>query len=437
MYDLLLTAVPYPKQACEELRSFVTSKADQASLRLTCKAFRALFPAKDQATRQYVSQQAGWQDVAAELKQQIPHGAVVVHADKDKDLIPLLQTPEVDLVHFDARPEFLCHWLSAPPGHAQEEAKAALQILQPVAELLLAAPPGHHIELSICIQASHLGNREFKAASYSLLPAITYLRVIEGVTACLPDVLLLFNLHTLVLTAPKKGSKIEIIKAALSGLTALHHLRVFSEPTSSATSINRLLGVLLRLPKVTCLKVVACKGLHMCLSASDLRYIHDLQLGSGVIIDRPPDMLMHLHLENISYGDQGAFQGYAGLFAQLQVLHRLVRLSVDKYCDESLCVIPSNLCLMLPTEQLADDRRFDLNNQEALTRLTELKVLRIGDFVTSRLVNSLSGVVLSRLHTFPFQLIARPHMGSKTSSEPWWIWIFSPVQVSWLQCSQT
>ncbi len=75
---------------------------------------------------------------------------------------------------------------------------------------------------------------------------------------------------------------------------------------------------------------------------------------------------------------------------------------------------------MPPTEQPAYGRCFQLGDQAALMRLQGLKVLRIGDFITSSLVSSLSDVVLPQLHTFAFQLITQPCNGSDPSAEFTW-----------------
>lgn len=361
--------------------------------------------------------------LAAELKQLTPRGTIVVHADEHTDLLRLLHASDCDIVHYDIWPECIRQWLSLPPSYAPETAKRALQRMEPIARIIQGGSDVQRIELSTCIQANHLGNLPYQAVFDTLAPALAHIRVLEGITACLPAILSLANLHTLTMTAPKKGPKIDEIKKALPSLTELCALHVCTEPTSSAASVNRLLGVLRQMPKVTSLKVVADQGLVLCLCASNLQYIQELQLGSRVTVDHPPSMLMHLQLEDISGSHQGVFQGYSNLFAQLQDLSNSVSLTVDRFCDESLCLMPSklqNLCLMPPNEQPAYGRHFQLSNQPALMRLSGLKVLFLGEFVTNHLVQRLSGIVLPQLHTFGFQLISQPCYGSDPSSEFAW-----------------
>lgn len=106
----------------------------------------------------------------------------------------------------------------------------------------------------------------------------------------------------------------------------------------------------------------------------------DLELGDEVNVSALPAALRQLHLQSLHVGDI-----HATLFWQMQESRRPFDLIVDHFTMSALTCLPASLqglLLMQPLEQNKFDSHDCVQCESVFARLTNLRVLVLGDFLS-------------------------------------------------------
>jgi len=165
--------------------------------------------------------------------------------------------------------------------------------------------------------------------------------------------------------------------------------------------ISAVLEVLPILSHIKALRIATCCEFQV--AASVLQHVTMLELGRAVYCDLPPVTLKSLSLLDLQ--DEPARHTF---WQQLHCQKSLFCLSVHSFTLSSLYYLPSHLHNLTLTE-IFEEEGLQLV-KHALGELVGLRVLRIGNFLTSSVVGVLSELDLPCLHTFGFRV---HHHGSR------------------------
>jgi len=128
----------------------------------------------------------------------------------------------------------------------------------------------------------------------------------------------------------------------------------------------------------------------------------DLELGDEVYVSALPAALRQLHLQSLNVGDI-----HATLFWQMEQSRRPFDLIVNHFTISALACLPASLqglLLMQPLEQNNFDSHDCAQCESAFARLTNLRVLVLGDFLSHFLAYAIRSLPFMKLHTLGFSL---------------------------------
>ena len=372
---------------------------DRCYFRLTCQAWRAL-PVD---MRVELSHAPGWEASAQEIRRHLPEPVVVICSDTAASLGSLCQSKHCDKVLLVPDGEQLWQWRCEPIVRPWDKVFKVLPPLQALAQQLQDPVVSQHVQLQLRIRGGHLSSQAMLTALDAVKTRIFQLRIVDGVHTLLSKLSSLHNLQILEFNLMAKSSKVEDVKQQLQSLPHLSALYVHTQTRSATDRLGDFLKVLPALSRVTSLKV-ASQSFEACLTTSAMRRISILQLSRQIVLDKPLAGLQTLRLEDFGTPSVSMVQA-----EHLQHSTNLVHLILDRCSAEALLHVPATLqqlILFAFSEQTSVRMLYKpcFVFAPGLLRLVQLQVLCIGCFLTEELVQSITGAVLPRVHTFGFQL---------------------------------
>lgn len=382
-------------------------QADQADFRLVCRSWRDAYPIQHRVNLRHT---ADWQTSATQLRQLSQKATIVLQAADANAVVQLLDFALCDIVILDTRhPGWSSQWTLEPLHYVPDKVKETLQPLQSLQQSL----PDHkrkRLELHLRIRSTQLVSPALRDALEYFSASILHLRVLESLTYFAKQVVPMTGIQVLAFSLPYRFDLLQEFHAAVQSLPSLREIHLFTCTVNATKHVNSFLRVLDSLAKVTSLRVTT-RRYPLELSASHLRHITRLELSWKVTVDCPLSSCGYLCLQDIQT-DAGEladtpFEGYAAMFAQLASLKAPTELCVQSCDAATLLELPSNLrhlSLLQNLENISDAAPSFLDCNQALSRLSMLKVLHIGDFLTDHVVSLLSDLIMPHVHTFGFQL---------------------------------
>ena len=344
---------------------------DRASLCLTCKRLRRATRSVPKRVHLY---SANWTAAAQQLRQTWPQVNIVVNVDEDGELAELVESPACDTISIAPQAELMAQWTFEPfCRYISGSSKQTLRRLQKAQQQLQAYGDVKKLEFILLLRSDQTGLAKMQNAIIDVAPAISHLRVKESLTECAKNILPLSNLHTLGFTLPYKFSELQAMQAAVDQLPSLTALHVYTSTANATSLLPRFLQSLLRLERLTSLRVVT-SGHACCLVATSLQHVTALELGQRVTLDHLPNKLAHLRLQDAHDG----FEPDTTVFQHILHLEVPCSLGLDIFTHSALQQLPTTL------QDLSLWQRFDEEHLdslcEALGRLSCLKALRIHFF---------------------------------------------------------
>ena len=241
-----------------------------------------------------------------------------------------------------------------------------------------------------------------KEVMQALAPSIVHLRVLESLIECTTHVFPLSNLRTLAFQLHNQPG-MDLVQLAIQSLAALETLHIFTSTANATAMIASVLEVMPSIPKVTSLRIVTGSN-RVCLPSALLLHLTALEMGLHVTIDHVPARLCCMRLEDL----QSSPAEYSEMFKQMEKLSVPVSIVLDFFSPALLMMLPSNLqqlSLLQPFQagQLSEDGQHEM--RAIFSRLPDLEVLRIGNFLNDIAVKVLSGLSLLGVHTFGFRML--------------------------------
>ncbi len=368
---------------------------DLAQFRLACKTFREVRPAH-LTHRITIEHGAGWQARCKKIKEMCPAVTVALAVKEIANLVQLLESTLCDVVVCTLRPALMSRWSLEPPQVVYDKAADFLRLISQVQEMRDRAHISGRLELQLRVRSDHVQLQEIKHVMQSLGPVIAELRMIDRFDSCAKQLFPLENAVAFSLPGQADGRMTQL-QGAITSLPNLQTIQLFAQMQVLAC----FLEVLCTLPRITSLRV-ATGGCAVCLQARSLSHIVDLELGDEVYLSALPAALMQLHLQSLNVGDI-----HATLFWQMQESRRPSDLIVDHFTISALACLPASLQGLL-LMQLLEQNNFDLHYcmqcEGEFARLTNLRVLVLGDFFSHFLAYAIRSLPFMKLHTLGFCL---------------------------------
>ena len=382
-------------------------RKDQADFRLTCKTWRNAYPVQQ---RIVLRQTEDWEDSAREIKRLCQEAVIVVQATGISDLPQLFLNPDCDQVSLDTRPGWASQWSLEPMHYVADKIKEVVNPLRKVLEVMKDNPGRNKLQLHLRVRSTQAISDAVRAAIKDLASNIFQLRVLESLSYFSKQTFPIIGIKVLAFSLPYRWDRIPHFQAAISSLPHLRELQVYLWTANATKHANLFLCVLRKLPKVHTLRVGA-RWYSVTLLASNLIHITNLELSWKVTLEQKPWQLRYLCLQDLRHNVEPTaddfFGGHVPLFLKLAQSESPVELSVHDCNSATLLELPDNVrCLTLAQSLAKTDykgRRFD-DCSQAFHRFSMLKVLQLGDFLTSDLVAMFEGVCMPQLDTFGFCL---------------------------------
>ena len=382
-------------------------RKDQADFRLTCKTWRDAYPVQQ---RIVLRQTEDWEDSAREIKRLCQEAVINVQSTCISDLAQLFLNPDCDQVSFDTRPGWASQWSLEPMHYVPDKIKEVVKPLQKLLEAMKDNPGRDKLELHLRVRSTQAISEGVRAAIKDLAPNIFQLRVLESLSYFSKQTFPIIGVKVLAFSLPYRWDMIPHFQAAISSLPHLRELQLYLWTANATKHANLFLRVLREVPKVHTLRVGA-RWYPVTLLASNLIHITNLELSWKVTLEQKPQQLKYLCLQDLRHDVEPTadhyFEGHAPLFLELDQSDSPVEISVHECNSATLLELPCNVrCLTLAQSVAKTDykgQRFD-DCQQAFHRFSMLKVLQLGDFLTSDLVSMFEGVCMPQLDTFGFFL---------------------------------
>ena len=400
-----------PVQVPDEVLQQITSNllaTDLAHLRLTCKQMRASQPAIQDGARLYLAYSPNWTTAAAEIRRLLPAATVVLKMAADCNVsltFPFLW----DVVSITSRPGIIPRWSAVAVTQTMMATKIKPSIveLDKVKALLNQLEGKADVELALQVKSSYLsipdnvrdpencGQKTYKASMQALASLVTQLDSVDNLPDTLKHDLNLCFVTRLAFALPSNARHVERYKEALKQLPGLREVSMLTKFSSSHDHISAVLEVLPILSHINALRIATCSEFQV--AASVLQHVTMLELGRAVYCELPPTTLKSLSLLDLQ--DEPARHTF---WQELYCQKSLFCLSLNSYMQSSLCHLPAHLHNLTLTQHFEEEGLQLVKN--ALGELMGLRVLRIGNFLTSSVVGMLSQLHLPYLHTFGFHV---------------------------------
>jgi len=398
-------------QVPEEVLQQITSKlpaTDLAHLRLTCKQLRASQPAVQGEARLCLAYSPDWTTAATEIRRLFPEATLVLKmpADCSMSITPPFLC---DIVSITPRPGILPRWSTVAVTQTMKSTKMKFSIteLEKVEAVLNQFEGNSDVELALQVKSTYLSiprgtqnpedcsHNTYKACMQALAPLITQLDSVDVLPDTLNHGLNLRFVTRLAFTLPSNAQHVERYQEALKQLPGLRDVSVLTKFLSSHDHFSAVLEVLPILPHIKALRIAT--GCEFQVAASVLQHVTMLELGRAVYCELPPVTLKSLSLLDLQ--DEPARHTF---WQELYFQKSLFCLCVHSFTLSSLSYLPSHLHNLTLT-QIFEEEGLQLVKR-ALGELIGLRVLRIGNFLTSSVVGVLSELHLPCLHTFGFHV---------------------------------
>lgn len=373
---------------------------NQAKFRLVCKSWRDAHQAQTLCHRVTLQFQPDWKTSAQTIRQICPSIIVVVVVNNIKVVPAVLDSPLCDKVLYSSPPDAVHTWKLSSHCGTLDRALDFKEFLNKVQELLNIPDYRHRLELCLSLRAAHAGLQAVQTALRKLQAALCELHVVESLAVCATNAFPLNHIKALAFTLPYKPGR--SYQAAIVSLPSLESLHVHANTAKAACCIPHFLKILLQIQTVSVLKVSTLSNC-LTLSATSLQHVTYLQLGSGVTVNKMPAALQHLRLQALHRD----LLGILPVFQELEQLDRQLEVTLDTFSPVALLHLPTNLerlTLLQQLQQPSSDSKTMSDCHSALSRLSNLKVLVLADYVTPYISYMLKGLVCPHVHTLGFCL---------------------------------
>ena len=382
-------------------------RKDQADFRLTCKTWRDAYPVQQ---RIVLRQTEDWEDSAREIKRLCQKAVIIVQATDISDLPQMFLNSVCDQVSLDTRPGWASHWSLEPMHYVPDKIKEVLQPLHKLLDTMKDNPGKDKLELHLRVRSTQAISDDVRAAIKDLAPNIFQLRVLESLSYLSKQTFPIIGIKVLAFSLPYRWDMIPHFQAAISSLPHLRELQLYLWTANATKHANLFLRVLRELPKVHTLRVGA-RWYPVTLLASNLIHITNLELSWKVTLEQKPRQLKYLCLQDLRHDVEPTadhyFEGHVPLFLELAQSDSPVEISIHECDSATLLELPCNVrCLTLAQSTAKTDCKGQRYHdcQQAFHRFSMLKVLQLGDFLTSDLVSMFEAVCMPQLDTFGFFL---------------------------------
>lgn len=407
-----------PQEVLQQITSNLLA-TDLAYLRLTCKQLRASQPAIQDGARLYLAYSPDWTTAAAEIRRLLPNATVVLKMAADCNV--LLTPPFLcDIVNITPRPGIIPRWstVAVTQKMMATKIKPSIVELDKVKALLNQLEGKADVELALQVKSSYLSTpngaqhsadcrqKTYKASMQALAPMVTQLDSVDNLPDTLKHNLNLCFVTRLAFALPSNAQHVERYKEALKHLPGLREVSMLTKFSSCHNHISAVLEVLPILSHIKALRIATCCEFQI--AASALKHVTMLELGRAVSL--PPISLKSLALQHLQ--DEPARHTF---WQELYCQKSLFCLSLHSFMQTSLCYLPAHLHSLTLTQHFEEEGLQLVKH--ALGELTGLRVLRIGNFLTSSVVGMLSQLHLPYLHTFGFHVYHHGTGGSRRVNE--------------------
>ena len=356
----------------------------------------------------YLARCQDWCSAAAEVRRLFPEVTIVLKVDGDASF-STRGYPSCDIVSFTTRPGVIPRWSAFDVTQASKSTKisASIRELEQVLALLNHFENKAGTELVLQVRSSYLSTpsdvqhpdtsrqKKYKASMQVLAPLVAQLDSVDNLPDILTHGLDLCNVRLLVFVMPSDAHQVDRHKEALKHLPSLREVSLLTKFASCCKHVSAVLDVLSILPNIKVLRVATYSHFHV--SATALQHVTFLELGKSVHCVLPLPTLISLSLLNLQ--DEPA---RCTFWQEVQRQNSLLCLSVQSFVPSSLSYLPAHLHSLTLTQAFEEE---DLQPIEsALSGLSSLRVLRIGNFLTTSIVEMLSELHLPCLHTLGFHV---------------------------------
>ena len=373
------------------------SLCDLAHFRLACKTYCNIRPAHTLTHRITIEHDADWETRSKKIKEVCPAVTVALAVKGTANLVQLLEDPLCDVVVCALRPALMSRWSLEPPQVVYDKAYDFLNLMNQVQGLHDKAELSGRLELQLRVRSDHVQMQEIKHVIKSLGPVIVELRVLERLDSCAKQLFPLENVRIVAFSLPGQANRrMTQLQDAITSLPSLQSIQVYTQTAKSAELLLCFLEVLYGLPHITSLRVVT-GGCAIGLQARSLLHIVDLELGDEVYLSALPAALRQLHMQSLHVGDI-----HATLFLQMDQSRRPFDLIVDHFTISALSRLPASLqglILKQPLEQDNSGWRDFMQCECVFARLTNLRMLVLGDFLSQFLAYAIRDLPFMKLHT--------------------------------------
>ena len=274
-------------------------------------------------------------------------------------------------------------------------AKHMLNLLESVHKGVEGGINSERVELKLNIIANQARTYPgLRSALASMASRVTQLRVVQSLPDFIDNQFLLSGLKVIGFAVPSDAHKISHYQQALQSATSVEALQMYAASQAGADLVPQFLQVLQSLPNVTHL-TIATSFKQCCIPASSLQHMTSLDLGIDVSTSALPVKLAHLCLE----GSVNVTGPYVDMFKQSDAMGMPLSISLHSMQPVTsytfmLQDLPQTLHTLALLQLIAQHQ--DLLHT-ALSQLSHLKVLQLGDFLTKDVVSVVTGLRLPQL----------------------------------------
>ncbi len=396
-----------PEEVLQQITSMLLA-TDLAHVRLTCKQLRASQPAVQGEARLYLAYSPDWRTAAAEIRRLLPEATIVLKPAAEHN-VSITPSFLCDIVSITPRPGVLPRWstVEVTLETMATKIKDSIEELDNVKALLKQLEGKADVELALQVKSSYLlvpcvvrdpencRHKTYKDSMQALAPLVTQLDSVDNLPHTLNRGLNLCFVTRLAFALPSNAQQVEKYKEALKQLPGLREVSMLTKFSSSHDHISAVVEVLPILPHIKALRIATCCEFQV--AASVLQHVTMLELGRAVYCELPPVTLKSLSLLDLQ--DEPARHTF---WQELYCQKSWFCLCVHSFTLSALYYLPSHLHNLTLTE-IFEEEGLQLVKR-ALGELVGLRVLRIGNFLTSSVVGVLSELDLPCLHTFGFRV---------------------------------
>lgn len=412
-----------------EVFTFIARKlatTDIEALSLTCKRWHAAVRGFVQITRLHLPHTANSNQMATEARRLFPAASIVISSSTTQ--VKLWPGPvHCNILQYSTGQENkfrrgLVHpkgnlWFEFSPPSASSSTREELgKNLQEIKHAQASLSRfGVSCELVMYVKSRDLKREAFFKHDLEILaPRISQLHADEKGLDVL-SMLQLNNLHTLSLTMSATPKQTKSLAEALANLPSLQELYLHCTSIRGAPLLPLLLTELAQQTRGTAAAGITTLGIaldvdrpfELEIPAVTLAGITALELTEGVVVDMIPDSLASLRLN---------IQNNAGAEPMLTQLQHSAILRLTLQHAVSLNLLPANLQSLTFVDPFVESQIDCHGVSNALGCLTQLRELKIGNFLTSSVVSELLLVSLPVLVTFGF----RVHHLNRLYRDPFW-----------------